>query len=158
MGNNKKTVGLSIVLILLIVIFALASCSPAHRFSRLVKKHPDLIQTDTVVVSDTIKITIPSVQRDTVMLLDSFIVSLKDTITITKDNLVVKLTQVHDSIYLDARCDTVFIDKIIEKKVPVKYYEIKERFNIRNYISCIGIAIITLLALIVLFRLVKFFK
>lgn len=140
------------------VIFALASCSPAHRFSRLVKRHPHLIQTDTVVLKDTIKLTIPSVQRDTVMLLDSFIVSLKDTITITKDNLIVKLTQVHDSIYLDARCDTVFIDKIIEKKVPVKYYEIKERFNIRNYISCIGIAIITLLALIVLFRLVKYFK
>ena len=92
------------------------------------------------------------------MLLDSFIVSLKDTITITKDNLVVKLTQVHDSIYLDARCDTVFIDKIIEKKIPVKYYEIKDKFNIRDYISCIGIAIITLLALIVLFRLVKYFE
>ena len=158
MGNNKKTIGISVALILLVMLFALASCSPAHRFTRLVKKHPYLIQTDTVVLSDTIKITIPSVQRDTVMLLDSFIVSLKDTITITKNNLVVKLTQVHDSIYLDARCDTVFINKIIEKKVPVKYYEIKEKFSIKNYISCIGISIITLLALIVIFKIIRLFK
>ena len=158
MGENQKTIGLSFALILLIIIFALASCSPVKRHARLVKKYPFVHQTDTVLLTDTIKIDIPIVQHDTVMLLDSFIIALKDTITIEKDNLIVKLTQVHDSIYLDAKCDTVFVDKIITRKIPVKYYETKDKFCAKTYIFSIGIIFLILLALIIVYKFLKLLK
>ena len=91
-----------------------------------------MIQTDTVVLVDTLNILVPKVQTDTVMLLDSFIVALKDTIVIERDKLKVKITQIHDSIYIDAKCDTVYMDKIIERKIPVKYYETKNKFCIKD--------------------------
>jgi len=101
---------------------------------------------------------IPIVKRDTVMLLDSFLISLKDTITIQKENLTVKITQVHDSIYINAKCDTVFIDKIIERKIPIKYYEVKDKFNIKEYISCIGLILIILIALIIIFKILNLLR
>ena len=134
------------------------ACSPIRRHSRLVKRYPFVHKTDTVVLKDTINIMIPIVKRDTVMLLDSFLISLKDTITIQKENLTVKITQVHDSIYINAKCDTVFIDKIIERKVPIKYYEVKDKFNIKEYISCIGLILIILIALIIIFKILNLLR
>jgi hypothetical protein len=156
MGNSKKATGVIISIIILVLLFG--SCSPVSRHARLVKKYPFVHHTDTVVLSDTINIITPIVQHDTVMLLDSFIISLKDTITIKKDNLIVKITEVHDSIYIDAKCDTIFIDKIIERKIPVKYYEVKDKFSIKEYISCIGLILVILIALIIIFKIIKLLK
>lgn len=158
MGNNKKTIGLSIALILLVLIFALASCSPVKRHARLVKKYPFVHHTDTVVLKDTFEIIVPTVQKDTVFQIDSFLVSLKDTIVVVKDNLVVKLTQVHDSIYVDAKCDTVYVDKIIERKIPVKYYETVDDFSFRNYGKCIFLIFVILLMLILLLKIIQFLR
>ena len=116
MGENKK---IKIIVSIILLIIINLSCSPMKRHARLVKKYPFVHQTDTVILRDTINVYTPIVQSDTIMLLDSFIISLKDTITIQKDNLIVKLTQIHDSIYIDAKCDTIYIDKIIERKIPV---------------------------------------
>ena len=83
--------------------------------------------TDTLIIKDTIRdtirITIPEVRVDTVVKVDQ----LYDTITITKDRLKVKVWRVDDKVYINGKCDTVFIEKpyekIIERKIPVKYYE-----------------------------------
>lgn len=156
MGKGKKTI--SIIIIIIGVIIFNGACSPIKRHSRLVKRYPFVHKTDTVVLKDTINIMIPIVKRDTVMLLDSFLISLKDTITIQKENLTVKITQVHDSIYINAKCDTVFIDKIIERKIPIKYYEVKDKFNIKEYISCIGLILFILIALIIIFKILNLFR
>lgn len=97
------------------------SCSPAYRFNRLVKKHPELITTDTITQIDTMRLEIPKTQVDTVFLTNQ----LRDTIIIEKERLKVKMYTVHDSIYVDAKCDTVYVEKIVERKIPVKYYEKK---------------------------------
>jgi hypothetical protein len=156
MGKGKKTISLVIIIIGVIIING--ACSPIRRHSRLVKRYPFVHLTDTVVLKDTINIMIPIVKIDTVMLLDSFLISLKDTITIQKENLTVKITQVHDSIYINAKCDTVFIDKIIERKIPIKYYEVKDKFNIKEYISCIGLILIILIALIIIFKILNLLR
>ena len=156
MGKGKKTISLIIIIISMVILNG--ACSPTRRHSRLVKRYPFVHKTDTVVLKDTINIMIPIVKRDTVMLLDSFLVSLKDTITIQKENLTVKITQVHDSIYINAKCDTVFIDKIIERKIPIKYYEVKDKFNVKEYISCIGLILIILIALIIIFKILNLLK
>ena len=156
MGENKKIIGILIGVIILIV--ANVSCSPIKRHARLVKKYPFVHKTDTVVLTDTINISVPIAQKDTVMLLDSFIISLKDTITIRKDNLIVKLTEVHDSIYIDAKCDTIYIDKIIERKIPVKYYETKKESNWKNKIFYVLYIFLILLLLIILLKVIQFLK
>ncbi len=156
MGKGKKTI--SLIIIIIGVIILSGACSPIRRHSRLVKRYPFVHKNDTVVLKDTISIMIPIVKRDTVMLLDSFLISLKDTITIQKENLTVKITQVHDSIYINAKCDTVFIDKIIERKIPIKYYEVKDKFNIKEYISCIGLILIILIALIIIFKILNLLR
>lgn len=104
------------------VMMFLASCSPQRRFNRLIKKHPELIQTDTITRIDTVVVTVPRVQHDT-----SFIeTALHDTVYIEKDRLSVKLWKVYDTIHVDAECDTVTVTEYIETKIPVKYYENKK--------------------------------
>lgn len=151
MGKYKK-----IAFILSLVL--LASCSPVKRHARLVKKYPFVHKTDTVILRDTLSIIIPKVQKDTVMLLDSFIVALKDTIVIEKDKLKVRITQVHDSIYIDAKCDTVYLDKIVEIEVPVKYYESCDKLTFKDYLKYGGISLLILVLILIAGKLIRLFK
>ena len=65
-------------------MFMICSCSPEKRLNRLLTKHPDLIQIDSVLVSDTI--LIPERKYDTlVKILEG------DTIIIIKDRITTKL-------------------------------------------------------------------
>jgi hypothetical protein len=119
------------IILYIILSICIFSCSPKQRFTRLINNHPWLLTTDTMIVKDTIRdtirITIPEVRVDTVVKVDE----LYDTITITKDRLKIKVWRVEDKVYLNGKCDTIFIDrpyeKIIERKIPVKYYD-KNKF------------------------------
>ena len=97
------------------------ACSPKQRFTRLVTKYPYLLTTDTVTVRDTISIYIPKVEVDTVVTLKE----LTDTITITKDRVTVKTWYVpkEKKVYVQGKCDPIYITKVVERKVAVKYYE-----------------------------------
>lgn len=101
-----------VVLALMGIFFALVlfSCDPAQRIARIVKRHPELIKTDTVWRKDTI-IT-EGAQKDSV-----FRFYQTDTVFMKKDNLTVKYFFNHDStIYLEGKCDP---DTII-KMYPVQ--------------------------------------
>jgi hypothetical protein len=105
----------------LLIILLLASCSPTKRFNRLIEKYPYLITADTVVIRDTITLYIPEVHTDTVVTLKELI----DTVTISKDRVTVKTWYVpkEKKVYIQGKCDPVYITKIVERKIPVKYYE-----------------------------------
>ena len=106
---------------LLPFLILLASCSPQKRFTRLVEKYPYLLTQDTLIVHDTITLYVPEVHTDTVVTLKE----LTDTITITKDRVTVKAWYVpkEKKVYIQGKCDPVYITKIVERKIPVKYYE-----------------------------------
>lgn len=106
------------VIILLLVI---TSCSPTKRFTRLITKYPYLLTQDTLLVHDTVSIYVPEVHTDTVVTLKE----LTDTITITKDRLTVKTWYVpkEKKVYVQGKCDPIYITKVVERKIPVKYYE-----------------------------------
>lgn len=112
---------------IIIFLLVLIACTPQRRFDRLVKKYPYLLTSDTLVVRDTIRdtirITIPEVEVDTIV----NIKELYDTITIEKDRIKVQVWRVKDKVYINGKCDTVYIEKPIERivyrKIPVKYYE-----------------------------------
>jgi hypothetical protein len=119
----------------------LISCSPQTRFNRLIKKHPELLTTDTMVIHDTIRDTIiveiPEVRTDTVLHVDS----IYDTVYLEKDRLKIKIVRKLDSIYVDGRCDTIYIErpyeKIIERKIPIKYYEKRRWYDKYKYLILI---------------------
>lgn len=106
---------------LLPFLLLLVSCSPVKRFTRLIEKYPYLLTQDTMIVHDTINLYIPEVHTDTVVTIKE----LTDTITITKDRVTVKAWYVpkEKKVYIQGKCDPVYITKIVERKIPIKYYE-----------------------------------
>jgi hypothetical protein len=98
-------------ILLPIIVFSLlfTSCDPQKRLHRLLIKYPDLISKDTITVKDTV--IIESSRVDTVINYDSL--SVFDTITLTRDNLTVRLIKIHDTLLLSGECkgDTIYIEK-----------------------------------------------
>jgi len=108
-------VGITYSTIITILILASLSCTPQRRIERILKKHPYLLtQKDTVVVSDTVRITIPGTQKDTFFQVQRLI----DTVTIVQDQLKVKMWMVHDTVFVDAECDTITQTVVRTIKVP----------------------------------------
>ena len=112
----------------IIILLIIYSCAPQKRFDRLIKRHPWLLTKDTLYVKDTIRdtirITIPEVRVDTVVNYES----LYDTIFLEKDHLKVKVWMDREKkVYIQGKCDTVYIvkpyEKIVERKIPIMYYE-----------------------------------
>ena len=122
--------------ILILLIFF--SCSPIKRHSRIVKKFPYVHTVDSIKLIDTIRLTTNKVISDTVIHESLFF----DTIILNKDNLTVKVFKIRDSIYINGQCDTIFIDKVIERKIPVKYYETKNKINISLLIWLISLVLL----------------
>lgn len=86
-----------IFIVLILISFCFSSCSPVYRHARLVKKYPFLHQTDSVKLTDTLRVEIPKIQVDTVFKTNM----LMDTVYITKEQLKIKMFTVHDSIYVN---------------------------------------------------------
>jgi hypothetical protein len=133
-------------IIILLTGLTLLSCDPVKRHSRLVKKFPHVHQQDTVIIRDTVRIEIPKVSVDTVFH-ESL---LRDTVVIQKERLKVTMYTIHDSIYVDAKCDTVTVEKIVEREVPIRYYE-KTSFD---WESILPILIFILIG-IILYQVIK---
>jgi hypothetical protein len=112
-------------LYILALFLTITSCSPVKRFNRLIERHPELITSDTVTLVDTIRVVIPEVKVDTVVSVNS----LLDTIYLEQEQLKVKVWMKGDQVFIQGKCDTVYVDKIIERKIPVKYYKKEITFS-----------------------------
>jgi hypothetical protein len=133
-------------IVILLTGLTLLSCDPVKRHSRLVKKFPHVHQQDTVIIRDTVRIDIPEVSVDTVF----HEKLLRDTVVIQKERLKVTMYTVHDSIYVDAKCDTITVEKIVERKVPIRYYE-KTSFDWESILPILSFIII----IIILYQVIK---
>jgi hypothetical protein len=103
----------------ILIALLIASCSPQARFTRLIEKHPKLLTMDSVTIHDTIRVVVPEVHVDTFVKVEA----LLDTVYLEKNQLKVKVWMKGDDVFIEGKCDTVYIDKIIERRIPVKYYE-----------------------------------
>ena len=102
------------------VISLLMSCTPQRRFTRLIEKHPHLLTTDTLYVHDTVEVIVPEVSVDTIVEMHE----LHDTVFLEKEQLKVKVyIDREKKVYIEGKCDTVTVKEVIERKIPVKYYE-----------------------------------
>jgi len=110
---------------LLLIIILIVSCTPQRRFTRLINKHPHLLTTDTITMVDTVTVQVPKVVHDTIINQHFFTQITRDTLVLQKERLTVKIF--HDTIkktvYIKGECDTVTVEKIVERKIPVKYFE-----------------------------------
>lgn len=103
----------------LLIIFITASCSPIKRHQRLVDKYPFVHTQDTVIIHDTMTLLVPKIEHDTIFNLTE----LHDTVYIEKERLKIKMYRVQDSIFVQGECDSIYVEKIVERKIPIRYYE-----------------------------------
>ena len=119
-------------LIILLCIFA--SCTPQKRINRLVKKHPHLIQKDTIKVIDTI--IIESVQYDT----NTIFIPHKTVEVINNEKVrsPYRYDTITNHIYHEVECkgDTL----IREVVVPVEKYNITNDYSFIKWIVFLLIA------------------
>ena len=140
-----------IFIVLILICFCITSCSPVYRHARLVKKYPFVHQTDSVTLTDTLRVEIPKIQVDTVFKTNM----LMDTVYITKEQLKIKMFTVHDSIYVDAKCDTIYVEKIVERKIPVKYYVTKDHWfdQFKSWLKWVFIVLLIILGLRIIYKI-----
>lgn len=121
--------------VLFLAFFVLSSCDPIKRHQKLVERFPHVHQTDTIIFRDTIREIVPKVRVDSVFHFTQF----RDTIRIEKDRLRIKMYPVFDSIYVEGECDTIKIEKVVERRVPVKYYETESSWMKWVILTMIGV-------------------
>lgn len=80
-----------------IVLLLLCGCTPQQRMARLIRKHPELLKTDTIWKEHITK----EVSKDTVFSHSE----TRDTVVLRKDKLTVKYFYSKDTVYLAGRCD-----------------------------------------------------
>ena len=112
-------------LLYILFLTSLLACTPQRRFTRLIEKYPHLLTTDTLVIHDTVKIQVPKVIHDTIINEHFFHEITRDTLILQKERLTVKIF--HDTIkknvFIQGECDTITVEKIVERKIPIRYYE-----------------------------------
>jgi len=145
-------------ILFVLAILGLFACTPQRRFTRLIDKFPHLLTTDTLVVHDTVKVEVPKVVHDTIINQHFFTQITRDTLVLQKERLTVKIF--HDTIkknvYIKGECDTITVEKIVERKIPIKYYERTPTW--KKIINWALLAAIILAILYGLFRLFNFIK
>jgi hypothetical protein len=137
-------------LYILALFLTITSCSPVKRYNRLIRLHPELITSDTVTLVDTFRVVVPEVKVDTVVSVES----LLDTVYLEQERLKVKVWMKGDQVFIQGKCDTVYVNKIIERKVPVKYYQKETTFSdVMKYIyKSLWILFVLLLIVYIIYR------
>ena len=143
--KDKLKNNIQIILISLLFI----CCSPQERLNRLITKHPELLQKDTIIVRDTV--VVENYNYDTTTIIRSH-----DTTTVINNERVV-LKYYYDTlrevIYHEVEClgDTVYIETL----VPIEKAVFRELSWWEKYKEFIYISLVLLLVLIVLKKIGK---
>ena len=144
----KKSIIKNYIQIILISLLFIC-CSPQERLNRLITKHPQLLQKDTVIVRDTV--IVENYNYDT-----TTIIRTHDTTTVINNERVV-LKYFYDTlrevIHHEVKClgDTVYIETL----VPVEKAIFRELSWWDKYKEFIYIGLVLSMILIVLKKLGK---
>lgn len=149
---------LGIILFFVYSLTFLVGCDPIKRHARLVKKFPHVHTQDTVKMVDTIRIEVPKISVDSFFQIDSFLVELRDTIKVEKERLKIKMYTVHDSVFIEGTCDTIFVEKIIERKIPIRYYEAKKENDFKKWGGWLLIFLLIIIVLLIFYKIIKLLK
>ena len=136
---------IQVILVSLLII----GCSPQKRLNRLITKYPQLTQTDTIIVRDTV--VVENYNYDT-----TTIIRLHDTtMVVNNERVVLKYfyDTLRETIYHDIDCigDTVYTEKLITVEKAV----FKELSWWEKYKDLIYILAVLLLGLVILKKIGK---
>ena len=118
--------------------------TPEKRLNRLVKNHPYLLTKKTVIVLDTIRDTITHVVKGQALSITSALGDLSKPIILNRGflHLSASLNDKKDSVFIYAKCDTVYLripyEKIVEIPVEIESIIIKDKFFwLKKILLCI---------------------
>ena len=137
------------VLVQIILFSFLLSCSPQQRLNRLLTKHPQLLERDTIVVIDSV--IVENYVRDT-----TTIIEMHDTTTVINNERVV-LKYFYDTlrevIHHEVKClgDTVYVETL----VPIEKAVFRELSWWDKYKEFIYIGLVLMMVLLVLKKIGK---
>ena len=137
------------VLVQIILFSFLLSCSPQQRLNRLLTKHPQLLERDTIVVIDSV--IVENYVRDT-----TTIIQTHDTTTVINNERVV-LKYFYDTlrevIHHEVKClgDTVYVETL----VPIEKAVFRELSWWDKYKEFIYIGLVLMMVLLVLKKIGK---
>jgi len=140
----------------LILLVFITSCSPRMRFTKLIEKYPYLLTTDTLTIHDTVRVEVPKIIHDTIINEHFFTEITRDTLVLQKERLTVKIFHdtIKKNIFIQGVCDTITVEKIVERKIPIKYYEKTPTWKkIMNQVLLWGLILLLLYGI---YRLIKF--
>jgi len=129
------------IILACLILFA---CTPQKRLNRLITKHPELLEMDTIVVIDTV--IIENYNYDT-----TTIIRLHDsTIVINNERVILRYfyDTLREIIYHEVEClgDTVYTEKIITvEKAVFKELSWWEKYREFIYIGLVLILTLTVL-------------
>jgi len=126
------------------------SCTPQRRLERLLERHPELTHIDSVTINDTIRVIVPEISVDTVV----DIKTLLDTVFLEKEQLKVKVwMDKYHKVYIKGKCDTIYIDKVVTRKIPVRIYEKTPLW--KKFINWIALILIIALIIYLIYNVLK---
>ena len=137
------------VFIQVVLLSLLFSCSPQERLNRLLTRHPQLLERDTIVVIDSV--IVESYIRDT-----TTIIQMHDTTTVINNERVV-LKYFYDTlrevIHHEVKClgDTVYVETL----VPIEKAVFRELSWWDKYKEFIYIGLVLIMVLFVLKKIGK---
>ena len=136
-------------LICIIVISLAFGCSPQKKLQRLVKKHPELLKLDTIVIRDTV--VVEDYRGDT-----TTIIKFHDSTTVV-NNEKIFLKYFYDTLTREIHHEYIcFGDTIIQEKIiPIEKIVYKELKWWEKYQSLIYIFLIAFVLLVIYKRLTK---
>jgi hypothetical protein len=142
----------NLIFILLILFVA---CSPQKRLQRLIRKHPELVATDTVKLSDTV--ISEHIELDTIFILNP---SGKDTIILREKNVLTRIYRHIDTlkVFTEVQPDTVIITReVINNKVKI-IHESKWDKWVRSWGKWILIGLVICLILFLIASVLRAFR
>ena len=137
------------VFIQVVLLSLLFSCSPQERLNRLLTRHPQLLERDTIVVIDSV--IVENYIRDT-----TTIIRMHDTTTVINNERVV-LKYFYDTlrevIHHEVKClgDTVYVETL----VPIEKAVFRELSWWDKYKEFIYIGLVLMMVLLVLKKIGK---
>ena len=137
------------VFIQVVLLSLLFSCSPQQRLNRLLTRHPQLLERDTIVVIDSV--IVENYVRDT-----TTIIQVHDTTTVINNERVV-LKYFYDTlrevIHHEVKClgDTVYVETL----VPIEKAVFRELSWWDKYKEFIYIGLVLIMVLFVLKKIGK---
>lgn len=126
--------------IALILMLMFVSCiAPKKRHDRIVRKYPFVHEMKVDTIRDTITLHVDRIHVDTFFTTEQ----LHDTIFVQQDRFKAKIFYKYDTLFLDAECDSVTIEKVVERTIPVTIY--KETETWKKWIWILAIILLSLL-------------